>query len=603
MALHRLNFSKAGFVLIASMIAIAATDVRGATYTYTQDTDATGVWSENNRWGAGAAFPNAVDDVAILAQPITTGPDVTVPTTPVYSILPNNQTVTIGTLDIQNGNQLFLTHIGDGTLADGNIIFQSSSGNAQIHEEAGTTNTLNRTRFFTPITVNSDLDIVQDANPTLNTSTEILGKINGSAARTINKSGTGNLQLAYTGTFNSGEGFFGTINIQNGGIRLIGASAISNASAINVSSGGQLQVGNAVTNVALGAGGVLTLNGTGKTTGANPEGALRYQLNAGIDSVFSSPIVLSSDSRIRVNVAGTSGTLTNTISGPGKLSSDAGGLLILSGANTYQGGTALSNNSKLIVNNTTGSGVGTGAVTLASANNVLGGTGTIGTPTAPVNVSLAGSALNPGNVDLTNDAGNQPSLPGTLTINGDLTFTAAAKLNIDLSDTVSDKLVVNGNVTLGTAATLNLPSFTPATVHSYTLIDNQGATAISGAFSNYAEGATVTLGANNYTLTYLGGTGNDLVLRAPGLLGDYNGNGAVDAADYVLWRKGGPLQNEADNQGIVNGQDYVEWRARFGNSAGSGTGALVGSTAVPEPTTAFLVLFGLVALADGSRKR
>ena len=29
-----------------------------------------------------------------------------------------------------------------------------------------------------------------------------------------------------------------------------------------------------------------------------------------------------------------------------------------------------------------------------------------------------------------------------------------------------------------------------------------------------------------------------------GVPGDYNGNGIVDAGDYVLWRKGGTLQND-----------------------------------------------------------
>ena len=32
--------------------------------------------------------------------------------------------------------------------------------------------------------------------------------------------------------------------------------------------------------------------------------------------------------------------------------------------------------------------------------------------------------------------------------------------------------------------------------------------------------------------------------RPPGVSGDYNGNGVVDMADYVLWRNGGPLQND-----------------------------------------------------------
>ena len=46
---------------------------------------------------------------------------------------------------------------------------------------------------------------------------------------------------------------------------------------------------------------------------------------------------------------------------------------------------------------------------------------------------------------------------------------------------------------------------------------------------------------------------------------DYNSNGYVDAADYVLWRNGGPLSNEVDTPGTVTAADYTEWRARFGN--------------------------------------
>jgi hypothetical protein len=48
--------------------------------------------------------------------------------------------------------------------------------------------------------------------------------------------------------------------------------------------------------------------------------------------------------------------------------------------------------------------------------------------------------------------------------------------------------------------------------------------------------------------------------------GDYNGNGIVDAADYVVWRNGGPLQNEVPETtpGTVTSEDYDAWRARFG---------------------------------------
>jgi hypothetical protein len=82
-----------------------------------------------------------------------------------------------------------------------------------------------------------------------------------------------------------------------------------------------------------------------------------------------------------------------------------------------------------------------------------------------------------------------------------------------------------------------------------------------------------------------------------GVPGDYNGNGTVDAADYVLWRNGGSLQNEVANPGTVTPQDYQEWRARFGNTSAAATL----NVSVPEPTSwaslamAAIVLWGLRA--------
>jgi hypothetical protein len=59
--------------------------------------------------------------------------------------------------------------------------------------------------------------------------------------------------------------------------------------------------------------------------------------------------------------------------------------------------------------------------------------------------------------------------------------------------------------------------------------------------------------------------------------GDFNGNGSVNAADYVVWRK---------NDGSTEG--YNEWTANFGNTSGSGSLA-----SVPEPA-------GLMLLAVAS---
>ena len=78
----------------------------------------------------------------------------------------------------------------------------------------------------------------------------------------------------------------------------------------------------------------------------------------------------------------------------------------------------------------------------------------------------------------------------------------------------------------------------------------------------------------------------DAGLAAAGVPGDYNNNGVVDAADYVLWRNGGPLQNDA-TPGVQPG-DYDVWRAHFGQTAGSGAGGSA-NAAVPEPATVLLL--------------
>jgi hypothetical protein len=78
-----------------------------------------------------------------------------------------------------------------------------------------------------------------------------------------------------------------------------------------------------------------------------------------------------------------------------------------------------------------------------------------------------------------------------------------------------------------------------------------------------------------------------------GLTGDYNGDGGVDAADYVVWRK-----NPANFGGQ---QGYDDWRANFGDSLpGAGNGGLVGT--VPEPASFALILMGLMIGAAASRR-
>jgi hypothetical protein len=78
-----------------------------------------------------------------------------------------------------------------------------------------------------------------------------------------------------------------------------------------------------------------------------------------------------------------------------------------------------------------------------------------------------------------------------------------------------------------------------------------------------------------------------IVPPTEGVLGDYNDNGTVDAADYVLWRNDGPLANEVADPGNVSPADFTEWRARFGNTGAAGGGS---AASVPEPVAVVLMI-------------
>ncbi len=124
------------------------------------------------------------------------------------------------------------------------------------------------------------------------------------------------------------------------------------------------------------------------------------------------------------------------------------GKLTLNGSSTFTGGTTVEAGS-LIVNNATGSGTGSGDLSIAGSAT-LGGSGFIGSATTLADFAI----LSPGNS------------AGTLTFNADLALGEFSVLNFELGST-SDRVVANGALTL--SGILNVTAATGFGPGNYTL--------------------------------------------------------------------------------------------------------------------------------------
>ena len=224
--------------------------------------------------------------------------------------------------------------------------------------------------------------------------------------------------------------------------------------------------------------------------------------------------------------------------------------------------------------------------------NFTGGTFNVGTFTG--NLTNAGGALAPGAV-----AGLSEAAYGTTNITGNYDQQTGATLALEIGGqsvgTQHDSVVITGNANLDGELRLTLiGGYVPSATDAFTVLSAGGA--ISGTFNNVAAGQRLeTLdGTGSFLVHYGVGSLNEseVVLTAFELApipGDFNQDGVVDAADYVVWRRG-----LAD--GTMTDNHYNEWRANFGASAastsavGNGVGA-----AVPEPYALLLFALGLLA--------
>ena len=232
--------------------------------------------------------------------------------------------------------------------------------------------------------------------------------------------------------------------------------------------------------------------------------------------------ILSDGSTVTLDSTFGSFTLGSAITGGSNSVVKTGaGTVTLAGSNDYSGTTAV-NVGTLLVNNTSGSGTGSGAVTVTGG--ILGGTGSIAGA-----VTLNGGTLAPG-------ASIESLTTGELTMNAGTTF--AYEMNSTVGAYAADLLVVTGGVTLNGTVQLGLTDV------------------LGGAATRFADGTILTL--INYASSLSGGF---FYGETPTLLNE----GDTFTAGLNTWK----INYSAASGGL--------------NALGLSSGSFINLTAIPEP--------------------
>lgn len=205
---------------------------------------------------------------------------------------------------------------------------------------------------------------------------------------------------------------------------------------------------------------------------------------------------------------------------------------------------------------------------------------------AVTDIRKTGMLLGDGTIvaDVNNAGAVAPGAPlGIVHVTGDYTQSSTGKLLIDLaSATDYDTLAVTDAATLGGVLQVSLlGDYVPTPGQQFEVLTADSVT-----------NNGLTLAAPATALFELVVSGSSVTLQAigSGLAGDFNGDSAVDAADYVVLRKGmGTLFNEAH---------YGIWRTNFGATIGSA------STAMPAPElSSFALACCAMAFAVAASRR
>jgi autotransporter-associated beta strand protein len=240
------------------------------------------------------------------------------------------------------------------------------------------------------------------------------------------------------------------------------------------------------------------------------------------------------------------------------------GIQTLTAANLYSGGTIVDGGT-LLINNTAGSGTGSGLVTV-NAGGTLGGNGTITTTGLTVN---AGGILAPGNS------------PDQFTINGPVTLGPGSIFGVELA---VGGVAATGDGTVGTD-----------------LLTVNGTIDVTGALLSGTWGGSAPANVFTGTLTadnMLWVIENDLLDSITGTFANTTLSPGLDA-----------LFGTAPNTAYITSIGGRTFAAFYGSQFGViGTGGLTGGNdlllvAIPEPGRALLALLALAGFVVRRRRR
>ena len=249
---------------------------------------------------------------------------------------------------------------------------------------------------------------------------------------------------------------------------------------------------------------------------------------------------------------------------------------------------------------------------------------------------VAGEVLNSNEIDYDGDAGvTTPGIPGIIVVSGDetsVTFTENVTndgvISIGPTSNVvnflgdltssgtfgvafagfaepSSAIVVSNDVTLFSGdVVVNLLTAGPVvpgagipllTFGGELTVEAAPALLVEGGPTDQTAGLSVSDGV--LSLVFIDSVTDGF------LLGDANGDGLVDAADYTVWREStgsavlAGTAGDFNANGFVDGDDLSTWRLNFGRDL-----SIAGPLAVPEPGAAALALLAAVS-AIGRRRR